>query len=398
MSNDDFTHPRVFISYSHETREHDDRVLSLSDRLRADGIDCILDQYEFSPPEGFPRWMDRQIKNSDFVLMICTLTYSRRVIGEEEIPSKGLGVKWESSAIYQYIYNDGTMNTRFIPILFEENADLKDIPTPWQSATYYRPMTEAGYEDLYRRLTNQPRTPKTELGKLRELPARERKYDFFKNEPEATEALSHTFSIVEGKRFASSSIVGISIQNFPLCPYRGLYPFRERDETFFFGRDSFTEQLISGVRRKPLVAVVGPSGSGKSSIIFAGLLPRLRREGSWHIASFRPRDRPFHSLAAALIPILEPQMSETELLMETTKLADILQKGKLSLYDIVEHIMHKLDASRFLILIDQFEELYTLFHNAKDRQCFLDTLLRAIQTAASHQRLSFTLVLALRAD
>jgi TIR domain len=66
--------PTAFISYSHDSPEHADRVLALSDRLRADGIDCILDQYEVSPPEGWPRWMDRHIRTADFVLMICTPT------------------------------------------------------------------------------------------------------------------------------------------------------------------------------------------------------------------------------------------------------------------------------------------------------------------------------------
>ncbi len=52
----------VFISYSHDSDEHKDRVLALSDRLRADGIDCSIDQYETSPPEGWARWCDRQIE------------------------------------------------------------------------------------------------------------------------------------------------------------------------------------------------------------------------------------------------------------------------------------------------------------------------------------------------
>ena len=85
--------PTVFISYSHDSQEHADRVLALSDHLRADGIDCILDQYEDSPLEGFPRWMDRQIRAANFVLMICTPTYYRRVMGEEDL-DKGHGVAW----------------------------------------------------------------------------------------------------------------------------------------------------------------------------------------------------------------------------------------------------------------------------------------------------------------
>ena len=169
MTSDTPHPPIVFISYSHDSPEHADRVLALSDHLRADGIDCILDQYEDSPPEGFPRWMDRQIRAADFVLMICTPTYYRRVMGEEE-PDKGHGVAWESTLIYQYIYNEGTSNKRFIPILLE-GAHESDIPIPWQGVKHYRPTTTDGYEELYRRLTGQPLTPKPALGTLRTVTA-----------------------------------------------------------------------------------------------------------------------------------------------------------------------------------------------------------------------------------
>jgi tetratricopeptide (TPR) repeat protein len=169
--------PTVFISYSHDSPEHADRVLALSDELIQDGINCILDQYETSPPEGWPKWMDRHIRNSDFVIMICTEAYYRRVMGEEE-PGKGLGVKWEGKLIYQHIYKADAENTRFIPVLFE-SGKVEHIPMPLQDATYYYVHTEQGYEDLYRRLTNQPRTTKPKLGKLRKLPPRERKQDFF---------------------------------------------------------------------------------------------------------------------------------------------------------------------------------------------------------------------------
>jgi nucleotide-binding universal stress UspA family protein len=176
MVSDEMSHPKVFISYSHDSAEHADRVLALSDRLRADGIDCILDQYEDSPAEGWPRWMDRQIRAADFVLMICTATYYRRVMGEEE-PGKGHGVAWESTLIYQYIYNAGTSNTRFIPVLLK-GAHASAIPIPWQGVKQYRPATTEGYEELYRRLTGQRLTPKPALGTLRMMPPRQRKKDF----------------------------------------------------------------------------------------------------------------------------------------------------------------------------------------------------------------------------
>jgi hypothetical protein len=98
------THPSVFISYSHDSPEHIDRVLALADRLRADGLDCILDQYETAPPKGWPRWMERCIRDADFVLVVCTETYYRRVVGDEE-PGKRRGVRWEGGLIYQDIYD-----------------------------------------------------------------------------------------------------------------------------------------------------------------------------------------------------------------------------------------------------------------------------------------------------
>ncbi|KAF0107510.1 MAG: TPR domain-containing protein [Anaerolineaceae bacterium] len=168
----------VFISYSHDSPEHANRILELANRLRADGIDVTIDQYVTSPAEGWPKWMDRQITNSDFVLVACTETYYRRVMGEEE-QGKGLGIKWESTITYQDIYDANSENTKFIPILFEDGK-TDFIPKPLKGATFY--FLPKQYEDLYRRLTNQPKIQKPELGqikKLESLPALERKTDFF---------------------------------------------------------------------------------------------------------------------------------------------------------------------------------------------------------------------------
>src|SRR5260370_42551780 len=64
---------RVFISYSHDSQAHADDVLALANRPRADGVDCSVDQCEESPPEGWPQWMERQIRESKFVLVVCSL-------------------------------------------------------------------------------------------------------------------------------------------------------------------------------------------------------------------------------------------------------------------------------------------------------------------------------------
>ncbi len=168
-------YPTVFISYSYDSPEHAEKVLAFSDKLRSEGIDAILDQYEESPPEGWSMWMERQIRAADFVLMICTRTYYKRVMGKEG-RREGLGVKWEGNLIYHHIYNADTRNTKFIPVLFA-GSKTEYIPTPLRGATYYRVETIQDYEDLYRRLTNQPKTIKPKLGKHKELPSRRRKQD-----------------------------------------------------------------------------------------------------------------------------------------------------------------------------------------------------------------------------
>jgi adenylate cyclase len=192
--------------------------------------------------------------------------------------------------------------------------------------------------------------------------------------------------------------LSIPLGYIPPCPYRGLSAFQKQDAPYFFGRDVFIEQLMDSVQNKPLIAVIGPSGSGKSSLVFAGIIPRLDRDSKWCITSFRPRDRPFRALAAALTPLLETHMSETDLLVQIKKLSEQIHLKELSLFDIAEHIMEKNSAVRFLLFVDQFEELYTLSRNADARQRFLDILLEAVHVASQQQTLNFTLVLTLRAD
>ncbi len=176
---------RVFISYSHDSHEHLDRVLALADRLRAEGIDCNLDQYEPAPAEGWPRWMDKQFKDADYILVVCTETYCRRFEGREE-RGKGLGVKWEGAIITDELYSNEAVNKRFIPVLFSDD-DAAHVPQRLQHYMRHLIAGPEGYEELYRRLTNQPRVVKPQLGKLRSfepvnkarsLPSEERQQDF----------------------------------------------------------------------------------------------------------------------------------------------------------------------------------------------------------------------------
>jgi nucleoside phosphorylase len=176
--------PKVFISYSHDSQDHKERVLALADRLREDGIDSSIDQYEDSPPEGWQRWMLNQVEAADYALIVCTQQYDRRFRGQEEV-GKGKGVTWEGGVIIQELYDAQGKKSKFIPVTFTPE-DSESIPSPLRSATFYRLDTPEGYELLYRRLTNQPRTRKPVLGKLRTLPHRERK-QLFQKESQSSE-------------------------------------------------------------------------------------------------------------------------------------------------------------------------------------------------------------------
>lgn len=162
------------------------------------------------------------------------------------------------------------------------------------------------------------------------------------------------------------------------CPYRGLHAFREEDARFFFGREAFTELLVDAVSAEPMLGVIGPSGSGKSSVVHAGLLPRLRADASgpaWTIAGLRPGGKPFQALAGALVPLLEPEMSRTDRLVETGKMAEALASGHADLHGVVDMIREAQPGlGRLFLVADQFEELYTLCDEEAVQRGFQDLL------------------------
>ncbi|AFZ01707.1 CHAT domain-containing protein [Calothrix sp. PCC 6303] len=184
-------------------------------------------------------------------------------------------------------------------------------------------------------------------------------------------------------------------------PYRGLMAFREEDADNFFGREAFIEQLVIDVNRKPLVAVIGASGSGKSSVVFAGLIPQLRRDDNrqWRIISFRPGKNPFESLAVALMGSCEigenRRCQELELEVE-------LKQDISALARMIADISG--DGSRVLLVVDQFEEIYTLCSKVEERQIFIDGLLNVCTGELEKQEgkqpfpLTVTVVMTLRAD
>ncbi|HTW90405.1 MAG TPA: TIR domain-containing protein [bacterium] len=163
---------RVFVSYSHDSPEHLELVWALSEQLRREGVDCRIDQYEPAPPEGWPRWCERQIRDADFVIVICTRDYLERFELREKA-GVGKGAKWEGAIISQEIYDAEGKNDKFVPVVFRD-ADLACIPDILSGAQWYSLTRHEGYDRLYRRITNQPETPMSPLGPITPKPPRVR--------------------------------------------------------------------------------------------------------------------------------------------------------------------------------------------------------------------------------
>ena len=182
-------------------------------------------------------------------------------------------------------------------------------------------------------------------------------------------------------------------------PYLGLRAFGAEQRDLFFGRERDTDQLLARVQSQPCVALVGNSGSGKSSLVAAGLLPRLPAE-DWLTLSLQPRDDLIDRLAATLLPHLYPDPAE-----QAGHRADL--SARLAEPDYrLDHLLEGLPdrgTRRVLLVVDQFEELFTLSADRQRQRRAVDLLLSALH-ATLHATLHtgatgpLRLLLVLRAD
>ncbi len=159
--------PKVFISYSHDSEQHKELILALADRLRREGVDCMIDQYiNGFPPENWQRWMETQIENSDFVLVVCTPRYLKRYRGLDD--DGGRGATFEGVVISQTLYDTYCRNTKFVPVL-PDDGDFDNVPLPLKGFSAFK--VKADYEGLYRYLTGQPLVIKPDIGEMIRLEA-----------------------------------------------------------------------------------------------------------------------------------------------------------------------------------------------------------------------------------
>jgi WD40 repeat protein len=177
-------------------------------------------------------------------------------------------------------------------------------------------------------------------------------------------------------------------------PYKGLRAFREADAATFFGREALTQQLLGRLAEEGdlarFLAVVGSSGSGKSSAVRAGLIPALRRGGlsgseRWFVVDLLPGAHPLEELEAALLRIaVNPPESLLAQLREDTR----------GLLRAIKRVLPADETVELVLIIDQFEEVFTLVDDEAARAHLLDSLVAAVLDERSRVRL----VITLRAD
>ena len=195
------------------------------------------------------------------------------------------------------------------------------------------------------------------------------------------------------------------------CPFPGLRPFQVEESSYFFGRRDLTARLLNKVRLSRFVALVGNSGTGKSSLLKAGLIHSLQTGSSisgsdrWIVRFVQPGEKPLNSLVLAL---LNPDLSTAERSRQLNQIQPLVHQGANGFRKILEVFFR----DRLVLIVDQFEEMFTLCQNALERETFLDCLLGAIAPGTSVSKVSphhhwqsesqelsrFCCVLSLRAD
>jgi WD40 repeat protein len=177
----------------------------------------------------------------------------------------------------------------------------------------------------------------------------------------------------------------------PINPYKGLHAFQEADADDFFGRDDLIKQLKTRLEEESpfarFLAVIGPSGSGKSSAVKAGLIPAIRNnevEGleDPFIAQITPGTNPLRELEGAILQVAT--RADEALIIS-------LSTGHYKLSEIIEQALPPDDDSQFILFIDQFEEVFTLVKDEDTRKDFLEKIVEAVTAPNSRARVIVTL-------
>jgi tetratricopeptide (TPR) repeat protein len=186
------------------------------------------------------------------------------------------------------------------------------------------------------------------------------------------------------------------------CPYRGLRVFDVDDTAFFFGREALVQWLLNelqpataGQQANRFLAIVGSSGSGKSSVARAGLVAALKRDAiagssGWPVAICRPGPDPLESLAVALSKVLNIGPGISAL----AELVAAFRQSEKTLHLLARRSLPENPGTRLIVLVDQFEEIFTLCHDDALRDALVSNLLYAAKVVQGQT----IVILTMRAD
>ncbi|MFE4383692.1 SUMF1/EgtB/PvdO family nonheme iron enzyme [Streptomyces cyaneofuscatus] len=179
------------------------------------------------------------------------------------------------------------------------------------------------------------------------------------------------------------------------CPYRGLHAFQEQDAALYHGRAAAVSKLTRAIGRSALAGVVGASGSGKSSLVQAGLIPVMRgQEEGWAVVAFRPGSSPYEALAGGVVELIHPDASMDLSVREAAALSRRMHSEGIG--QTLDQLSQRL-AKPVVLFADQFEELFTHCPSEETIRAFLDHLADlAVRHPGATSRIK--VVLTLRGD
>lgn len=335
----------VFLSFDWLDHNY---VMVLADKLRAQNIKVFLDRWYLRPDSPWPQELDR-ILSSCASLVIC--------IGSGEMDN------WQQREVY------------FALEKRKSDADFPVLPLLLPGA---EPALGLLSLDVWIDLRQ---------GLDQSLP------------------LTMLSAIIRRRPLGSDFQQRIKETKSGLNPYKGLTHFREEDASFYYGREEAITKLTEIIRRNHFAAVVGDSGSGKSSLVRAGLIPALRKEvqESWEILTIVPGDRPLYNLTSAFVTLLYPGLDDEKRSLKIAEHQQALEKQPAQVKNWINLIRKsQLLSGRFLLVVDQWEELYALQPNgdnqeARDRKGSVVTIFIEALLAATEAGI-FSVVLAIRSD
>ena len=337
------TEPRFDVFLSHNSAEKP-AVLEIARRLTAAGLRPYLDAWHLVPGQRWQEALEDALDSS----AACAVFFG----------PAGLGT-WENEEMR------AALDRR------ADNDDFRVIPVLLPGATL------------------------PQRGRLPRFLARHTWVDF-RSGLDDEAAIARLIAGIRGTAPADDA-AGATLDRDLVCPFRGLEVFDEAHAAYFFGREALTQYLVEELRHDRFVGVIGASGSGKSSVVRAGLVPRVRAgalpgSAEWPIVVLRPGARPTEALAARLAPLIG---GADDRLAKRDQVQAMLRDGERGLHAFVELALAGSGVDgRVLIVVDQFEELFTLCDDDAERTAFVSALLYASAIAGGQT----CVVITMRAD